>query len=104
MHIEIQQSEHGREVRLDGELTIAHLASAKSALAAENVDGLQLELSGVERIDSAGLQFLLALAPGAGGGARISACSAPVQTLIDLYNVAASLALSPQSGEAACLS
>jgi ABC-type transporter Mla MlaB component len=104
MRIEFLEDVHGRSARLAGELTIAHLSDLRGALDSSCVQGLRLDLSDVERIDSAGLQLLLALAPRCGTVAWIGACSPPVQALIELYHVAASLACAPQTGETQCQS
>ena len=76
------------------EFTIYRVAELKPALLAALGEGerLELDLSGVERIDSAGCQLLILAkreASVAGKTLAIVAHSPAVQSLIEFYNLAA---------------
>jgi anti-anti-sigma factor len=76
------------------EFTIYRVAELKPALLAALGEGerLELDLSGVERIDSAGCQLLILAkreASAAGKTLAIVAHSPAVQSLIEFYNLAA---------------
>ncbi len=76
------------------EFTIYRVAELKPALLAALGEGerLELDLSGVERIDSAGCQLLILAkreASATGKTLAIVAHSPAVQSLIEFYNLAA---------------
>ncbi len=80
-----------REIRLEGDLTIAY-AEATKALLGEHLGGdLCIDLSAVEEIDTAGLQLLILAKreTDAGGGTlRFKDPSAPVIDLVTLAGLA----------------
>jgi len=63
MSIQVERGEHRCRLRIDGEMTIYSAAEHKSQLLEYLKDGedLELDLSGVGEMDSAGLQILLLL-------------------------------------------
>jgi anti-sigma B factor antagonist len=76
------------------DFTIYRVAELKPLLLAALGDGerIELDLSGVERIDSAGCQLLILAkreASAAGKALAIVAHSPAVQSLIEFYNLAA---------------
>lgn len=90
----IQFTSAGDALRIEGELTIYHAAEAKarlqSALAQE--PALEVNLSGVEELDTAGAQVLLWLkreAAAAGRNVPFTHHSSAVLEVIDLLNLAA---------------
>jgi anti-sigma B factor antagonist len=85
-----------QRLSLCDDLTIYHALEQKAALldALEHSDDLELDLSQVGEIDSAGLQLLLMLkkeAQRAGKRISIVAHSQPVRAVIDFCNLAAEL-------------
>jgi anti-sigma B factor antagonist len=80
---------------LDGELTIYRAAEIKPMLMAalsDSPEGLDVELSGVTEIDSAGIQLLMAAkraAMAAGGSLVLSGHSEAVSDALDLLNLRA---------------
>lgn len=77
---------------LQGELTIYSAAAAREALLAQMHPGepLELDLSGITEIDSAGLQLLMSAklhARAQGGELRLAAHAAGVLELIELLGV-----------------
>ncbi|WP_374563965.1 lipid asymmetry maintenance protein MlaB [Ideonella sp.] len=81
-------------VRLEGEVTIYHAASQKALLidALAGCGGtLELDLSDVTEIDTAGLQLLMLLKRTAvrqGQALRLIGCSPAVSEVLELVNVA----------------
>lgn len=63
MNVQIDRSERICQLKIDGELTIYTAAENKSRLfeSLSECDELELDLSGVGEMDSAGLQILLML-------------------------------------------
>lgn len=91
---------------LAGEMTIYAAAELHRRLLAalDDCGALQIDLSAIEEIDSTGLQLLIvarqhALAAGKPFG--LSALSAPVRELLELYDLAGYFAEQPGSGEGA---
>lgn len=85
---------------LSGELTIYHAAALKTALVtalAEVKQPVELDLSAVTELDTAGLQLVWAVAKQYQG--RLAAASPAAQELIDLYRLTAGL--SPAEEKAA---
>jgi anti-anti-sigma factor len=73
---------------LTGELTVYHAADIRQTLLAalaEHPDGLDIDLSGVTEIDSAGVQLLMAAKQALGGALSLSAHSAPVLEVFELF-------------------
>ena len=80
-------------LRLDGELTICQVIEARTRLdAALDLDpALQLDLSGLEELDTAGVQLLVWLGQEAhrqGKTLTLFACSPAVLEIFDLLQVA----------------
>lgn len=81
-------------LRLDGELTIYRAAELKDVLLAAVAanDTLEIDLSGVEEFDTAGVQLLLLAkreAGARGGSLRLSGHSAPVLDAFQRLDLAA---------------
>jgi anti-sigma B factor antagonist len=81
-------------LRLDGELTIYRAAELKTLLleALEGAIALELELSGVTEIDSAGVQLLMLAkrhAQSLGRELRLAGHSAAVVEVFELFDLAA---------------
>jgi anti-sigma B factor antagonist len=77
---------------LSGELTIYHAAALKAELLTALADlqqPLEMDLSDVTELDTAGVQLLLAVGKQYQG--RLVAASAAVQELVALYGLSASL-------------
>lgn len=79
-------------LHLEGEMTICNAEAAKKALLAmiTGDEALELELSGVSEMDTAGFQLLLALRTEAerlNRGFSIASSSEAVQNVIRLYNM-----------------
>jgi anti-anti-sigma factor len=77
-------------LRIDGELTIFRALELKAALLADPAP-LEVELSGVTEMDTAGLQLLILAkksAVAAGREFRLTGHSAAVTEVIELVNVA----------------
>ncbi len=68
------QGSRGRTLVLEGDLTIQHVLELRDALvrAAEEPGALWLDVSGVERLDMAGLQVLSAAERGFSDGLRLT--------------------------------
>jgi anti-sigma B factor antagonist len=86
-------SDHFEALHLQGELTIYTVAEQKTRLldALARGDGLDINLSNVTEIDSAGLQLLiLAKREATSAGKRLRLCehSPAASELIELYNLA----------------
>lgn len=81
-------------LRLDGDLTIYEAAELKTALltALEEEPTLEIDLSGVDELDTAGLQLLLLLkneAQAEGRHVRFTQHSHSVREVLDLCDLAA---------------
>ncbi len=94
MHITKLEGSDGRRwgLKVDGEMTIYHAQELKDELLAyaEASAALDLDLSGVEEIDSVGIQILLLLKKAADGEEKtllISACGAAVREVLGLYRL-----------------
>lgn len=77
---------------LSGELTIYHAATLKAELLTALADlkqPLEMDLSAVTELDTAGVQLLLALGKQHEG--QLVAASAAVQELVTLYGLSANL-------------
>ncbi len=63
MGIEVEQKDNNCQIKIDGELTIYVANEFKQTLSPylESFEKLELDLASVTEIDSAGLQFLMAL-------------------------------------------
>ncbi|WP_255991533.1 STAS domain-containing protein [Chitinolyticbacter albus] len=87
----------GAQFRLDGELTIFHAASLKDALIAALGEGgpaLTIDLSGVDELDTAGVQLLLLVkreAARLGRALIYSGHSAAVISVLELLDLAGTL-------------
>lgn len=95
MEVLIEHDGSCRRLRLVGEMTIYEAEADKGALleAAAHTD-VELDLSGIGEIDSAGLQILLLLrreALAAGSGLRFTAQSAAVRELVGLFRLEATV-------------
>lgn len=89
----LQFSRQDHALRVEGELTIYHAAEARTRLreALGTEPSLELNLSGVEEMDTAGAQVLLWLkreAAAEGRGVHFTHHSAAVLEVIDLLNLA----------------
>ena len=89
----IEFSEQNGSVRLQGELTIYHAAEIKQPLIAklETTRDLEIDLSGIVEIDTAGVQILILLKKEAdrlGKTLRLAAHSQAVVEMMNLYNLA----------------
>ncbi|MEI6413955.1 MAG: STAS domain-containing protein [Pseudomonadota bacterium] len=87
---------HPCRLRLEGELTIAHAAGHHQILleALSRCPELEVDLGGVQDIDTAGVQILLVLkreAARAGQVLRFVAHGPAVVRLLDRYNLVAEL-------------
>jgi anti-anti-sigma factor len=96
MLIQIERQDDGVLVRLEGELSIYSIAELKTTLSEVLAEDARvaLDLSGVEDIDTAGIQLLLALKRAAEHRHKHLAFlhqSGPVLQLIDLYNLGGAL-------------
>jgi anti-sigma B factor antagonist len=89
----IEFTEDGGALRLSGELTIYHAAEIKQPLLTMLQAGneLEIDLSGVSEIDTAGFQLLMLAkreTDRTGGKLRLTSHSPAVLELIELYNLA----------------
>jgi len=89
----IEFTEEGGALRLAGELTIYHAAEIKQPLIARLQAGneLEIDLSGISEIDTAGCQLLMLAkkeADRTGTHLRLIFHSPAVLELMDLYNLA----------------
>lgn len=92
MQITTESTDAGNIVMLEGEISIYYAAQLKESLLAalENFEMLEINLENVSEIDTSGVQILAALLSTAGNQgklARITACSQPVQDVIQLCNL-----------------
>lgn len=106
MEITLDTSATPARLTLTGELTIYAAGEAKNRLLAplDAHDALDIDLSAIEEIDSAGLQLLLLArqhAAAAGKPLGLVAPSQAVRELLELYNLAGFFAAPAGSGEAA---
>ena len=93
MSANVGQSETGRRVALSGELTIYSVAQIKATLAEAMRDGgeIEVDLSGISDIDSAGLQLMLIAKRHLDCGVRFVNHSPEVLRLVDLANLGGAL-------------
>ncbi|HEY9898711.1 MAG TPA: STAS domain-containing protein [Pantanalinema sp.] len=94
MPIAIQPREADGLIALDGDLTIYTALELKDQLLAplSTFDALELDLSGVTEIDSAGAQLILLVRKEAarmGKTVRLGPTSPTVHDLLDLYGIRA---------------
>ena len=94
MSVHIERDEQVCRARIDGELTIYSAAEHKSQLLdhLEDCEELELDLSAVGEMDSAGLQILLILKrqlEAAGRGLRLTNHSQAVFEVLELLNMQA---------------
>lgn len=106
MKITLDTSASPARLTLAGEMTIYAAAELQSRLLAslDAGSGLQIDLSAIEEIDSAGLQLLLLArqhALATGQLFALAAPSRPVRELLELYNLAGFFADQPAIGEPA---
>jgi len=92
MEINIQKNDRMAEVAITGEMNIYNALDLKAALlkTIDEAEAVDLDLSGVSEFDSSGLQLLLlALRQSERGGKqlRFTAKSAPVESVIGLFNL-----------------
>lgn len=91
MGLRILAGEGAGAAAIEGELSIYTVADLKAEFAALAAGELEIDLSGVTDIDTAGLQWLLMAKRRAGGGLRFVQHSAPVLALIELARLAGRL-------------
>lgn len=93
IHIESLGSENGMQIKLAGELTIYTVMETKTALseAMEGVDRIEIDLSDITEIDTAGLQLMLILKSHAEKDVRFVNHPPAVRQLIELANLGAAL-------------
>ncbi|HYE38112.1 STAS domain-containing protein [Methylocaldum sp.] len=89
----IEFTEESGALRLAGELTVYHAAEVKRPLMAmlQEKTELEIDLSGISEIDTAGLQLLMLAkkeADRSQKNLRLVSHSAPVLELMDLYDLA----------------
>src|SRR5262245_20959061 len=87
-------------VRLEGELTIYRATELRTEIqtALANATAVEIDLSGVTEIDSAGIQLLIAAQKTAAASQRellLVQPSAPVQGVFQLFNLAAQFGAAP---------
>jgi anti-anti-sigma factor len=89
MNIHIKHSENGAQAKLAGELTIYTVTEIKTALAEVmgSVDDIEVDLSDVTEIDTAGLQLMLIARRHPGKDFRFVNLPPSVRHLIELANV-----------------
>ena len=96
MNLQSERMGKAARISLDGELTIYSVAEIKAGLAEamNSADQIEIDLSGITEIDTAGLQLLILLkkeAQRAGKTVSIVAHSQSVRAVIDFCNLAAEL-------------
>jgi len=93
MSVQIEQLGQGTRAILAGELTIYTVAEIKAALgeAMEADNEIEVDLSGVTEIDTAGLQLMLIVKRNPGKEVRFVNHPASVLRLIDLANLGGAL-------------
>jgi anti-sigma B factor antagonist len=92
MHIDEQRQGRHTRLRIAGEMTIYEAAALYEKLLASlsECDALELDLTGVTELDTAGFQQLYLLrreAVGNGKSLRISAHSAATRDVLDLFRM-----------------
>lgn len=91
MHIE--KITTGCRLHIDGEMTVATAVAVRdeilSALPADSADDVEVDLSGVSEIDTAGLQIMLQLKRKCGTRLRLINHSPAVLQILDLSNLGA---------------
>jgi anti-sigma B factor antagonist len=93
MNIQVEHTGNGTRVKLAGELTIYTAAEIKAALAEVMVESgeIEIDLSGITEIDTAGLQLMLIAKRNPGTVVRFVNHPASVLRLIDLANLGGAL-------------
>ena len=93
MNVQVEQTGNSARVKLAGELTIYTAAEVKAALAEVMIKSGQIEvdLSGVTEIDTAGLQLMLIVKRNPESMVRFVNHPASVLRLVDLANLGAAL-------------
>ncbi|MCL4682004.1 MAG: STAS domain-containing protein [Rhodocyclaceae bacterium] len=93
MSLLVENTPSGCRLRIDGEMTVACAANLRDEILAAlpSRDGAEIEvdLSGVSEIDSAGLQLMLQLKRKCGPRLRLVNHSQAVLQILDLSNAAA---------------
>ncbi len=92
MSLHIEKTASGARLCLDGEMTVASAATLREALLAAlpGMPGdVEVDLSGVSEIDTAGLQLMLQLKRKCGARLRLVNHSPAVLQILDLSNLAA---------------
>jgi len=94
MHIDAQQENGIRRLQMEGELTIYHSLEIRDGLMGHlaAITEIELDLSGVTEMDTAGFQLLLAAkreGTRLGKAVRFVSHSQAALEVIDLYNMAA---------------
>jgi anti-anti-sigma regulatory factor len=82
----------GHRIALSGEATVYHAADIRQTLIAapaEHPSGLDIDLSAVTEIDSAGVQLLMAAKQALGSALTLSAHSVPVLEVFELFALGA---------------
>ncbi len=92
MTISVHRDGHTVKIRISGEMTVYNASEIKKGLAEHlfSAKEIELDLSGVSEIDSAGLQLMILAkseSMGAGRSLRITALSGPVEGIVRLYNM-----------------
>lgn len=89
MSIEVKQTGQNAQVTLAGDLTIYAVADIKAALSAVMLDAdeIEVDLSGITEMDTAGLQLMLIAKRRPGKTVRFVNHSPIVLRLIDLANL-----------------
>lgn len=89
MSVQITEDEGLCRVAIDGEVTIATVAEIKASLAAAVTqhEETEVDLGGVEEMDTAGLQMMLAAKRGDGRKVRFVNHSAAVLHVLELANL-----------------
>ncbi len=94
MSVHVEQTDHRYTLRIDGEMTIYSAAEHKTRLLEHlgDSDELELDLAGVDEMDSAGLQILLVLkreVERSGRSLRLRNHSRAVYEVLELLNMQA---------------
>lgn len=89
----IEKTSGGRRLHIDGEMTVATAVAVRdeilAALPAGGADEVEVDLSGVSEIDTAGLQLMLQLKRKCGTRLRLVNHSPAVLQILDLSNLGA---------------
>ena len=93
MPVEVERAGKNARVLLTGELTIYTVAETKTGLAEAMIgaDQVEVDMSGVTEIDTAGLQLMLIAKRNPGGQVRFVNHPRSVLRLVDLANLGAAL-------------